>query len=149
VTSGKTNPLVFDTNHDGISDGVKVNNGRDALGYDADQDGIPNAIDPDDTVPSWAPALKVFSNDYAKRMEVSFLDVLVPLNAVSVQAHYNASGQDKVLSSTYQSGTTWSVNPTEHTGEAGTTQFPDSLLVHRPKAATWTVPYGPFSASVP
>jgi hypothetical protein len=124
VTSGHTDFLQFDTNHDGASDGVKVNYGRDALGYDADQDGVSNTIDPDDTIPSWAPALRVYSNDYTKRMEISFQDLAVPISAMSVVARYNATGQQHDLSTTYQNAATWTVNPNQYN------QFPDALDVH-------------------
>ncbi|MCA1812000.1 MAG: hypothetical protein LC623_08330, partial [Halobacteriales archaeon] len=124
VTSGHTDRGLNDTNYDSDSDGQQVNYGRDALGHDADQDGIPNLIDPDDTIPSWQPALQVHSNDYTKRMEVSLQDLAVPLAMVKVQARFNSTDQTRDLSSTYQEGATWVVNPTQYT------QFPDALIVH-------------------
>jgi hypothetical protein len=124
VTSGHTDYLDSDTNHDGSTDGENVNLLHDALGHDADQDGIANTIDPDDTIPSWAPALRVYSNDYTKRMEVSFQDLAVPLSAMNVVARYNTTGQRRDLPATYHNAATWSVNPNQYN------QFPDALEVH-------------------
>ena len=47
VSRYQTDPLVADSDGDGLVDGVEVNRGTDPLDRDTDGDGLNDAIDPD------------------------------------------------------------------------------------------------------
>lgn len=89
ITSwGSTDFMGKDTDDDGRADGVEVNSAFDALGVDGDADSLPEDIDPNEAIPSWAPALRLASTNYRDHVDVEFVDLTAPLIDVTILAHY-------------------------------------------------------------
>lgn len=113
---GQTEPFDADTDLDGTSDGAELRGvprkgiwgpTLDPLGYDSDRDGIHETSDPDNGIPSWAPALRVASDDFRLGFDVEFLDVMAPLTGITV--HGVDAGHNEQLDASNVAGPKWHV----------------------------------------
>ncbi len=83
---GRTDLLLADTDQDTTTDGDELAEGTDPLGWDLDGDGLHERIDEDETVPQWAPALQVRSQDFRFSFLAEFQDLRAYLPEVSFRA---------------------------------------------------------------
>src|SRR5207245_1219294 len=73
--------------------------GSDPLGFDQDRDGAISTLDSNDQLPTWIPAMRLSSNNFAQYIDVEFVDLLEVIDQATFKTSDGQTTQDVAVES--------------------------------------------------